>query len=227
MRNGKQSLIRPKNLAEEMPDLAEESWLFLRGGSLGRGRRAGCRSGCYRRSDLCRVIGAVVAEGAGRIGGMCRWGGNYWRLRRAGRESFAQCQRKLVALRLHRRRASAGFLFLVDYRLQAAVLEHDALAGLHAVEAAIEDAADDDIRRVGAHVVYAGVAVLTEAHFHIGRIRAADKNAEVGRLQGVGILFARRAGGKTHFYRAAIERDEQAGDLADGRAGVGCELHRA
>ncbi len=65
------------------------------------------------------------------------------------RQAFALRKREIVALDLGRGRwAAARLLLLVDYLMQAAMLEHDALAWLHAVDAAIEDAGDEHVRSI-------------------------------------------------------------------------------
>ena len=90
--------------------------------------------------------------------------------RREGCDSFALGERKVVALDLGGRTA-AGLLLLIDHFVQAAVLEHDALAGLHAIDAAIEDAGDEDVGRVRAGVVDTGVATLAQTDLDVRRAR--------------------------------------------------------
>ena len=99
--------------------------------------------------------------------------------RRDGRETGALCKGKVVSLHLGGRTA-AGLFFLVDHCVQIAVLKHHALAGLHAIHAAVEDAGDQNVGRVTAWIIDAGVAPLSEADFDVGRTGSSDENAEVG-----------------------------------------------
>ena len=143
---------------KKWPSSGEESWRFFGFGRRGGGaeawrlgrmplRRAGARG---RR--LCRPGAQRAAVEVG-----------FWY--RAGRRSdpawapglrFAQAGTRCP---LAGGRAAAGLLLLVDHLVQAAVLEHDALARLHAVSAAIEDAGDQNIGRIRAGVIHAGVAL--------------------------------------------------------------------
>jgi len=139
--------LRAEEAAEEAAEAAKESRLLF-GGWRGHRRsclRAGGRRYC-RLSGLRRVIGAFVNQRLYQrpCGGILAWHGGSRLGQR--RESFALRKRKLVALSGDGRRAAAGLFFLVHHFLQAAVLEHYALAGLHAIDAAVEDAGDQNIR---------------------------------------------------------------------------------
>ena len=90
------------------------------------------------------------------------------------------------------------------------MLEHHSLARLHAVDAAVEDACHEDIGSVDSRIVDAGVAVLCEAQFHIGRPGAADEDSEVGSEQDVGVS----AGSEAGFNCAVIKYHHQAWHIA-------------
>ena len=100
------------------------------------------------------------------------------------------------------------------------MLEHDALAGLHAVDAAVKDAGHQHIGRIDAGIIHAGVAVLAEPDFHIRCAGAADEDAEVGGEHEVGVA----GGGKAGLDCAVIHGHHQAGNRRRGDAGVGGEL---
>ena len=101
------------------------------------------------------------------------------------------------------------------------MLEHDALAGLDAIGSAFKDAADEDIRCVRAGVVDAGVAVVPQANLYIHGAGSADKNAEIGGEEDIGVA----AGGVAGFDGAAVKSHHEAGSFASGDAGVSGELH--
>ena len=101
------------------------------------------------------------------------------------------------------------------------MLEHDALAGLHAIGAAIEDAADEDIGCVDAGIVHAGVAVVAKADFDIDGAGTADEDAEIGGEQNIGVA----AGSVAGFDGAVIESHHQAGCFPGGNTGVRGQVH--
>ena len=136
-----------------------------------------------------------------------------------GRQALALREWKIIGS-AHRGRAAAGLLLLIHHLVQAAVLKHHALAWLHAVVAAFKDAGDQNVWRVDACVIHAGVAIGAQADAHLRRAGAADEDAEVGRHQDVGVA----AGGEAGFDRAVIDGHHEAGDLAGGDAGVGGQL---
>jgi len=75
-----------------------------------------------------------------RRGGVIHWnaGGGLGK----GREAGALGQRKFIGAWIRWRRAAAGLFFSVNDLMDAAVLEHDALAGLYVVIAAFKDTGD-------------------------------------------------------------------------------------
>ena len=108
-------------------------------------------------------------------------------LPRVGREAAAAaraCALRLgefIAVGVHRRRTSAGFLLLVHDGKDAAVLEHHPLSRLHAIDSAIKDTGHQHVRRIHAGIIDAGIAMLTKAHLHIRRAGRANQDAEIGR----------------------------------------------
>ena len=142
------------------------------------------------------MLGAVVAEGFRRLGLVTD-------LLNAGvgmqdrRQTLALRQREVIAA-LQCRWASTGLFFLIHNLLQAAVLEHDALARLHPVSAAVEDAGDQHVRRI------AGA-------------RPPDKDAEVGGHEDIGVA----PGGEACLDSAMVDRHQKARNLAGRDARVG------
>ena len=67
------------------------------------------------------------------------------------------------------------------------MLEHHSLAGLHAVDASVEDARHENIGSVDAGIVDAGVAVRSQPELYICRPGAADEDSEVGSKHDVGV----------------------------------------
>lgn len=138
-----------------------------------------------------------------------------------GRKALALRERKVVGLRCGwRRRTAAWLFFLIDNFMHASVLEHDALAGLDVIVAAVEDAGDKDVRRVGAAVVDAGITVFAEADFDFGGAGSADKDAEIRGEEDV----CAAACGEAGLDGAMIHRHHEAGRIAGGRGGIRGEL---
>ena len=106
--------------------------------------------------------------------------------------------------------------------MQIAVFKHDALSGLHAVKAGIEDAGDNDIGRISTGVINARIAILAEAQFHFRGSGSADHDAEVGREQDVGVP----RNGETGLNRAAIESNLQTGYFVLRRTCIYREANR-
>ena len=104
--------------------------------------------------------------------------------------------------------------------MQAAVLEHHALAGLHTVIAAIEDAADQHVGRVLARIIHACVAVLAEANFDLRRTGRTDTYTKIRSEQNVRVT----RGGEAHLDCSVIESHHQAGRLAGSNAGAGSQF---
>ncbi len=92
------------------------------------------------------------------------------------------------------------------------MLEGDTLIGQHPVYSAVELAADRNIGRVGAVIVYAGIALGIDADAEVGFSRARDKDAQVGGKQHIGVFAYDIVG----LDRAAVERHHQ---RAAGRVG--------
>ena len=155
------------------------------------------------------MVGRVVHQRVRALRLSSKSAGRYGRRMQGGREPFALRQRKLIAA-FGRWRAAAGFLFLVDNRLQAAVLEHYALPRLNAIGTAVKEAGDQNIGRVDAGVIDAGVPVGAETHFHIGCSGTANENAEVGSHQNIGVA----AGGEAGLDGAMIHGHQESGDFA-------------
>ncbi len=83
---------------------------------------------------------------------------------------------------------------MIDHFAQAAMLKADTLVRQHPVSASLELAAYRDVRRIGAVIVDAGVALGIHADTQVGTTRARDENAQVGGHQHVRILAHRIVG---------------------------------
>jgi len=105
-----------------------------------------------------------------------------------------------------RRRTAAGFLFVVDDLLKAAVLEEDALVGLDAVSAALEETAGENVGSLVAVIVNAGVALIVDAEAEVDPAGWRDEDAKVGREQDVGILAGKVMG----FESTVVDGDHEA-----------------
>ena len=95
------------------------------------------------------------------------------------------------------------------------MLEHDALARLHPVSAAVEDAGDQHVRRI-AGVVDAGIAVRPKADLDVSGARPPDKDAEVGGHEDIGVA----PGGEACLDSAMVDRHQKARNLAGRDARV-------
>jgi len=175
----------------------------------GRGR------GGWGRSSSS--VARVVHEGLGKGRGL---GGGRDRSRSAeGRKARALREWKIITADFGWR-AAAWLLLLVDNLMQAAMLKHDALPGLNTVYASIEDAGDQDIRRVAAWVIHAGVAPLAEANLDAGVAGTANEDSEIRGENRVGIA----TGGEIGFDRAMIHSHHEAWSLARGNARIRSEF---
>jgi urease beta subunit len=103
---------------------------------------------------------------------------------------------------------------MIHHFLQAAMLKADALIRKHAVGAALELAADGDIRSICAMIVDASVTLHIHTDAQLSLARPGDKNAQIGCHQHVRV-FAHRVVG---FDRAAIEghHERTARGVVDG-----------
>ena len=117
---------------------------------------------------------------------------------------------KVIGTELDRGWAAAGFFLVVNNFTQAAVLKHDALTGLDAIDAAFKDAGHNDVRAVCAGVVDACVAMLAETDFDFSSTGATDEDAEVGSEDDVRVTPGSEAG----FKRAAVDGDHEAWNFA-------------
>ncbi len=65
------------------------------------------------------------------------------------------------------RRAATGLFFLIDNFVHISMLQHDALAGLHTVDASIEDAGDEYVWSGSPGIVDAGVTALAKPNLDV------------------------------------------------------------
>ena len=90
------------------------------------------------------------------------------------------------------------------------MLKHHPLVRLHAVHAAIKDAAHRHVWRIVSAIIHAGVALVSQPHLHFSRSRRADHNAKVRRQNHIRVL----AGLEIRFQRSLVKRHHQPRRLA-------------
>ena len=98
------------------------------------------------------------------------------------RKPRALRQRKRIRhIRRSLSRAPARLPLVVHHLAQAPMLEHHPLPRLHPINPALKHAAHRNIRRIGAPIVHASIALRPQPHLDRRRPRPADRNAEVRR----------------------------------------------